>query len=537
MDTTIGGSVSPAYAAAQLYTGLGLSVIPLLRGQKQPADHLLPRDEDERAYWVHLQKNVPSRSTLLSWFTRDRGCNIGIICGTVSKNLVVYDIDDAAFSTWVEQHCVSLLERFWVVRTGSGKLHLYCYNYTPVPSTVHTYQTRHLADLRSEGEYVVAPPSVHPKTGRQYETLYGHPAEIPTLTDAVRVFERIRDLYLARATSSPPVGSAATDGTDSVPTGGEGHGKTNGKVIPSETELLLEALRGRGLADRIWTALRLGVNLKSPDWSMCPSNSEADYLIIKALCALRLSDVEIIRLYTDLPIGAHIKDRRGTKGLQYIERTIARARRDLETAADTKLHAKGENFICTAAERSMTDPPTYILTLQSIPRQPDEALVVETVLVSHKALLSENVFREEVLRQSARLIPRFFSNSQFKGFPPFAEAVVAMAVIIDAPEEARGGYVRTLIRQILSGRHLLESRPASYVAVSLGWKDSEVGRAYFRGTRLISLLGLHTKQAPTPPAVWEAVRSMGGTHRRVALSDGTENLWALPLSVTTTEES
>ncbi len=126
----------------QEYLGRGFSVIPL--DGKKPL-----------VSWAEYTKRLPTEEEIRAWSRQFSDCNVGIVCGLVSK-LAVLDLDgpveiDAPMTP--------------TVQTARGH-HLYFRVDKPVPSA---RLGDHL-DLKAEGGYVVAPPSVHP-TGVEYEWL------------------------------------------------------------------------------------------------------------------------------------------------------------------------------------------------------------------------------------------------------------------------------------------------------------------------------------------------------------------------------
>src|SRR5262245_40735320 len=108
--------------AAFWYWRLGISIIPC-RG-KQPN---IPA-------WQVYQQRRATRHELDNWIRRGLFETIGVICGTVSANLVVMDLDGADACQAFELRYPNLMDTF-TVRSGSGKgLHLY-YTCTTVPKT------------------------------------------------------------------------------------------------------------------------------------------------------------------------------------------------------------------------------------------------------------------------------------------------------------------------------------------------------------------------------------------------------------------
>lgn len=147
---------SPGLAAALDYLGRGWSVIPLQPGDKRP---LVP--------WEEYQYRRPAEAVVRSWFRRSPDAGVGIVTGLAS-GLVVLDVDaahggEASLQRLVQAHG----ELPWTVeaRTGGGGRHLY---FTHPGGVIHNRAGfRPGLDLRGDGGYVVAPPSVHP-SGRPY---------------------------------------------------------------------------------------------------------------------------------------------------------------------------------------------------------------------------------------------------------------------------------------------------------------------------------------------------------------------------------
>lgn len=135
---------------AMRYTQSGFSVIPLLARDKKPS----------LATWKPFQERIATESELTNWFGSESQLNLGIVTGKVS-GLTVIDCDSVA--------AVNLATKLGIptcptVRTAKG-FHFYF-----LDAGVSNFQKRDDLpgiDLRGEGGYVVAPPSVHP-TGIVY---------------------------------------------------------------------------------------------------------------------------------------------------------------------------------------------------------------------------------------------------------------------------------------------------------------------------------------------------------------------------------
>lgn len=124
------------------------------------------------------------------------GMNVGIATGSASRGLVVIDldVDEArgengldALHEWEHEHG-ELPETVTAV-TGSGGMHLYYSCNTPVGCSVDNEKG---VDVRGEGGYVVAPPSVHPSGGR-YEW-ENHPDDVPIAKADGNVYAFIRSV-------------------------------------------------------------------------------------------------------------------------------------------------------------------------------------------------------------------------------------------------------------------------------------------------------------------------------------------------------
>ncbi|MGC9106567.1 MAG: bifunctional DNA primase/polymerase [Infirmifilum sp.] len=149
------------------YLGKGLSVIPLK-----------PRDKTPRIEWEKYQHQLPTEKEVREWFSKWPDSNIAIVCGRISGNLVVIDFDNREIhNEWVKSlpdELKQLYEWTWKVETGKG-VHVYfrLADASQVPRTKPRLKPG--LDIKAEGGYVVAPPSIHP-SGKRYEFLNCNPA-------------------------------------------------------------------------------------------------------------------------------------------------------------------------------------------------------------------------------------------------------------------------------------------------------------------------------------------------------------------------
>ena len=147
---------------ALFYDHLGCSTLPLR-----------PRDKAPCGKWKRYQDRRPTRDELRKWFGGGQR-NIGIICGTVSERLLVRDFDTSVgYDDWATRE-PDLANELPTCRTSRG-FHVYARSDTPTASTCLDD-----GELRSDGNYVVAPPSIHP-SGMAYTWTLPPGDDIPTI--------------------------------------------------------------------------------------------------------------------------------------------------------------------------------------------------------------------------------------------------------------------------------------------------------------------------------------------------------------------
>lgn len=138
------------HMATLLYAQANISVLPV-KLDKSPA----------LRNWQHLQHRVAQQATIDQWQRCDLLHGVGLILGKVSGNLVVIDCDglDAvdAFTTQFPR----LADTYTVVSGSRKGAHFYFYSKWCPPTTRVTGLDIGNIELRSNGAYVVAPPSIH----------------------------------------------------------------------------------------------------------------------------------------------------------------------------------------------------------------------------------------------------------------------------------------------------------------------------------------------------------------------------------------
>ena len=171
---------STVHQAALRYASANISVLACRRN-KAPA----------LANWKHLQQRCADAATINSWHDPGLLESVALICGRVSGNLVVVDCDGldavAAFSARFPK----LLDTY-TVRSGSGQgAHFYYYAKLCPPTTRVIGAPVGNLELRADGCYVIAPPSVHP-SGQRYAVT--NPTRILHVFDLHEVVLWIRHL-------------------------------------------------------------------------------------------------------------------------------------------------------------------------------------------------------------------------------------------------------------------------------------------------------------------------------------------------------
>lgn len=133
------------YDFAVRYAERGYSVIPLVPNSKLPA-----------IAWKPYQSQRPCEADLRNWFSHDE-LNIGIVTGRISS-LVVIDADTAEEAAWCR---ATFPPTPLVVSTGRGGSHFYYQH--PKDSAIGNRARvfERAIDVRGDGGFVCAPPSVH----------------------------------------------------------------------------------------------------------------------------------------------------------------------------------------------------------------------------------------------------------------------------------------------------------------------------------------------------------------------------------------
>ena len=106
--------------------------------------------------WRKFQDKRATRDEIVMWWNTWPDAQIGIVTGAVSE-LVVVDIEKNGLGIFPEIPGLS-------AKTQGGGIHYYCaYEHSTPVKRVLSHEGVHVGDVRTDGGYVVAPPSVGEK--------------------------------------------------------------------------------------------------------------------------------------------------------------------------------------------------------------------------------------------------------------------------------------------------------------------------------------------------------------------------------------
>ncbi len=167
------------------YATLGFAVFPLKPRSKAPAT-----SNGFKSATTDLQQ-------INTWWDSTPLYNIGIATGAASRGLLVLDLDEddknnkhgpEEVRKWLAQRKTDF-PRTAMVKTGRGGIHMLYYGRGGNRSNLLSG-----VDVRGEGGYIVAPPSVHPN-GNTYEWLCPFPPPIAAANETVYDFIRQTDSF------------------------------------------------------------------------------------------------------------------------------------------------------------------------------------------------------------------------------------------------------------------------------------------------------------------------------------------------------
>jgi hypothetical protein len=136
-----------------------------------------PKIKSHLIAWEPYQKEHASEDTIRSWFENWPNANVGIVTGAVS-GCVVIDLDSVEardkLKTLLGDYDLAAVPR---TRTGKGWQLFFKHPGVSIPNRAAVIPG---LDVRGDGGYVVAPPSIHPN-GRKYKWEVELTGELPEM--------------------------------------------------------------------------------------------------------------------------------------------------------------------------------------------------------------------------------------------------------------------------------------------------------------------------------------------------------------------
>lgn len=236
--------------AALEYAAAGFRVFPIKPKDKKP---LLGGN------WKALATS--DESIIRGWWEKHPNANIAIACGHMTKGgkfITVVDMDNKpdkgvngfrALHEWQKMNNTPLPDTL-SARSGSGGLHYYFYADKAYKNGVDVLNDSSGVDSRSEGGYIIAPPSVH-KCGKHYEWESGF--DISRIADGGPVLDKLLTECETKETDPPitPNSTPLTITGDIIDTIAAKLGLDFGEGGRNEAiHKLASSLQARGYSDR-----------------------------------------------------------------------------------------------------------------------------------------------------------------------------------------------------------------------------------------------------------------------------------------------
>ncbi len=136
-----------------------LSIIPLKTKSKIPS-----------ISWLKYQKEKATGSDIEEWFANSNK-NIGVVLGDISNGVICLDFDDVNIFEKFQKQYPEIVRNTPISSTGKG-YHVWIKTKEKVGSFPAMFNGEHMGDVKGNGGYVVAPPSIH-ENGKLYEWING----------------------------------------------------------------------------------------------------------------------------------------------------------------------------------------------------------------------------------------------------------------------------------------------------------------------------------------------------------------------------
>ncbi len=210
----ITGETSEIEDAVWFYYKQGFSIIPLGKNKgfwnnkkddlKKPSLKTWDRYKDTRATKEEIQQ----------WIKEGLFKNIGVVCGHVSNDLVIIDIDDETIPEILGLKGEKILgSGSWFAKTGRG--YQFWLKHHSNPGGIKR-PLKYKIEYRANNGYCVAPPSIHPNSKRYHFIGIGGLSELPTLVekDVKSIFndfkKKIGEKWNIKETKHTSIGSTKT---------------------------------------------------------------------------------------------------------------------------------------------------------------------------------------------------------------------------------------------------------------------------------------------------------------------------------------
>jgi len=147
--------------ALEFYENERLCTLPAYWGHKEPY-----------VKWEEFQTRLPAPWEKAQWFQENKPTNIGVLCGGVSGGLVILAFNDQAGACefFGEERWQQLPQATFVTKSVRG-YHVWLRSDTPIKSQkVGKGKNESWLEIRSDGNFTIAPPSLHPD-GVLYEAI------------------------------------------------------------------------------------------------------------------------------------------------------------------------------------------------------------------------------------------------------------------------------------------------------------------------------------------------------------------------------
>lgn len=193
------------YQNAQDWLAAGLSLIPIAAdASKAPATKYLPKEDGKPSWNCYRNKHVENE-VLCDWLKHPIG--LGIIGGTISGNLVIFDFDEPMLAqnflqvASKDRELADIAFNLPQVSTPNDGTHLYLRCTEAVGGSQKlAYNANHKTriETKAEGGYVLAPgcpKACHPNK-KTYVLMRGNLSAIPVVTpETLEAFYRIAKLF------------------------------------------------------------------------------------------------------------------------------------------------------------------------------------------------------------------------------------------------------------------------------------------------------------------------------------------------------